>query len=210
MYATRIPAIGARMRMDPRAPRGAQMSAPAEVRWKADNYNHLYEQPTLFYAVAIALAVLGDVSWARALAWTYVGIRVVHSFWQALSNQIMVRFATSRSRVECWCCRSGRRCRCSSSGSALRLRRAMSGLQKAAMDACYDRRVPSRSAHLGLRASAVMFTMRREVAAVVSTCAGLDAPIRSGRRSTPSVMTRTCCRRCSRVQLGSTNRLARP
>ena len=96
MYATRIPAIvRARMRMDPRAPRGAQMSElPAEVRWKADNYNHLFEQPTLFYAVAIALAVLGDVSWwSVALAWTYVAIRVVHSVWQALVNQIMVRFA---------------------------------------------------------------------------------------------------------------------
>ena len=96
MYATRIPAIvRQRMRMDPRAPRGAQMSElPAEVRWKADNYNHLFEQPTLFYAVAIALAVLGDVSgWSVALAWTYVAIRVVHSVWQALVNQIMVRFA---------------------------------------------------------------------------------------------------------------------
>jgi len=96
MYATRIPAIvRQRMRMDPRAPRGAQMSElPAEVRWKADNYNHLFEQPTLFYAVALALAVLGDVSWwSLALAWTYVAIRVVHSVWQALVNQIMVRFA---------------------------------------------------------------------------------------------------------------------
>jgi len=96
MYWTRIPAIvRARMRLDPRAPRGAQMSElPPEVRWKADNYNHLFEQPTLFYAVAIALAVLGDMSWwSVALAWTYVTIRVVHSVWQALVNQITIRFA---------------------------------------------------------------------------------------------------------------------
>src|SRR3546814_10551434 len=32
---------------------------PAEVQWKAHNYNHLMEQPTVFYAVAIALAVGG-------------------------------------------------------------------------------------------------------------------------------------------------------
>jgi hypothetical protein len=59
MYATRLPAIRAmRMKLDPQAPRGEQMaSLPARVRWKADNYNHLMEQPTLFFAVALALAL---------------------------------------------------------------------------------------------------------------------------------------------------------
>ena len=96
MYATRIPAIfAARMRLDPAVPRGEQMSQlPARVRWKADNYNHLMEQPTLFYATALALAVLGDQSTlSLALAWSYVGLRVAHSLWQALVNQIMARFA---------------------------------------------------------------------------------------------------------------------
>ena len=95
MYATRIPAIlQVRMRMDPTAPRGAQMNElPPQVRWKADNYNHLFEQPTLFYAVAITLAVLGDASMlAVGLAWAYVALRVVHSLWQALVNVIMIRF----------------------------------------------------------------------------------------------------------------------
>jgi hypothetical protein len=96
MYATRIPAIVAmRMRLDPEAPRGEQMSKlPARVRWKADNYNHLMEQPTQFYAVALALALLGDVSaWSVGLAWAYVALRVVHSLWQVLVNRIQVRFA---------------------------------------------------------------------------------------------------------------------
>src|SRR5207342_2773161 len=82
MYVTRIPAIfKARMVLDPMAPRGEQMAQlPAKVRWKADNYNHLMEQPTLFYAVAISLAVLGDGSSSSlALAWGYVAIRVIHS-----------------------------------------------------------------------------------------------------------------------------------
>jgi hypothetical protein len=95
MYATRIPAIlKARMVLDPMAPRGAQMALlPAQVRWKADNYNHLLEQPVLFYATALSLAVLGDHSDASVwLAWSYVGLRVVHSFWQATTNVIMVRF----------------------------------------------------------------------------------------------------------------------
>jgi hypothetical protein len=61
MYAMRIPAIRkSRMVLDPAVPRGEQMARlPAPVRWKADNYNHLMEEPTVFYAVALALAVLG-------------------------------------------------------------------------------------------------------------------------------------------------------
>lgn len=96
MYATRIPAIvKSRMRLDPQAPRGEQMNQlPANVRWKADNYNHLMEQPTLFYAVALALAVAGDTtSLSLGLAWAYVGSRVVHSLIQALVNIIQLRFA---------------------------------------------------------------------------------------------------------------------
>ena len=96
MYATRIPAIlKARMRLDPEVPRGEQMAQlPARVRWKADNYNHLMEQPTLFYATALALSVLGEQSMlALGLAWAYVGLRVVHSLWQVLVNHILTRFA---------------------------------------------------------------------------------------------------------------------
>lgn len=95
MYATRIPAIlKARMRLDPNAPRGQQMSElPPQVRWKADNFNHLLEIPTLFYAVGLSLAMLGDdSSTSLYLAWTYVALRVVHSLHQCLSNIIMIRF----------------------------------------------------------------------------------------------------------------------
>lgn len=96
MYVTRIPAIQrSGMRLDPTAPRGEQMATlPAEVRWKADNYNHLFEQPTLFYAVAIVLAlVTRDAGTDAALAWAYVGLRVAHSVFQATINKIEVRFA---------------------------------------------------------------------------------------------------------------------
>lgn len=96
MYATRIPSIlKLRMRMDPNRPRGEQMAElPASVRWKADNYNHLFEMPTLFYAVALVLAVLGDASTlSLALAWAYVVLRVAHSVWQSLVNDIPKRFA---------------------------------------------------------------------------------------------------------------------
>jgi hypothetical protein len=95
MYATRLPALfRMRMKLDPYAPRGEQMNQlPPEVRWKADNYNHLMEQPTIFYAIALALAVLGEGAGLNALlAWGYVGLRVVHSLVQVLINKIEVRF----------------------------------------------------------------------------------------------------------------------
>lgn len=95
MYATRLPAMrAARMRPDPNAPRGEQMSTlPPLARWKADNYNHLMEQPTIFYALALSLALLGIGGALNLLfAWTYVAIRIAHSLVQALTNKIEVRF----------------------------------------------------------------------------------------------------------------------
>ena len=52
------------------------------------------EQPTLFYAVVLTLAVIGEGTGLNAgLAWLYVGLRVVHSLVQAVVNIIMLRFA---------------------------------------------------------------------------------------------------------------------
>ena len=96
MYATRLPAIASmKMQMDPEAPAGLQMSQlPPGVRWKADNYNHLMEQPTVFYAIVLALAVLGAATETTVFAaWVYVGLRVIHSLVQALINKIELRFA---------------------------------------------------------------------------------------------------------------------
>ncbi len=95
MYATRIPAISAaKMKFDPDAARGQQMSTlPPNVCWKADNYTHLMEQPTVFYALAISLAVIGEGGGVNLyLAWAYVVLRVVHSSVQATVNIIELRF----------------------------------------------------------------------------------------------------------------------
>ena len=96
LYATRIPAIRrSRIALDPRRPpEEFHAQLPPEVRWKADNYNHLMEQPTLFYAVVLTLAFVGaGTGLNAALAWLYVGLRVVHSLVQATANVIIVRFA---------------------------------------------------------------------------------------------------------------------
>lgn len=95
MYATRLPAVrNAGMSLDPDLPNGVQMSElPAPVRWKADNYNHLLEQPTIFYATALTLALLGAGEGINlSLAWAYVGLRIVHSLHQSLWNKIELRF----------------------------------------------------------------------------------------------------------------------
>lgn len=95
MYATRIPAMSkADISPDDAALTGALDKAlPANVQSKAHNYNHLHEQPTVFYAVAIVLALLGLGDGLNALlAWIYVGLRVAHSLVQATANKVMVRF----------------------------------------------------------------------------------------------------------------------
>jgi hypothetical protein len=95
MYITRLPAIFAmKMKFDPKAPRGEQMAQlPPHVRWKADNYNHLMEQPTIFYAIVFALVIMGDSSPSSlAMAWSYVVLRVAHSLLQATVNKIELRF----------------------------------------------------------------------------------------------------------------------
>jgi hypothetical protein len=96
LYATRIPAITkGKIVYDPRRPAEEfHAQLPARVRWKADNYNNLMEQPTLFYAVTLTLAVLGAGEGLNAaLAWLYVGLRIAHSLVQATVNVAMIRFA---------------------------------------------------------------------------------------------------------------------
>ena len=95
MYVTRIPAINAmKLPLDPMVPPKDLMARlPAHVRWKADNYNHLMEAPTMFYAAALTLAVAGvGNGHAADVAWIYVGLRVVHSLVQCTFNHIPTRF----------------------------------------------------------------------------------------------------------------------
>jgi hypothetical protein len=96
LYATRIPAVTRnRIILDPhRSKEEFNAQLPAEVRWKADNYGNLMEQPTLFYAVTLTLALLGEGAGLNtALAWLYVGLRIAHSLVQATINIIMLRFS---------------------------------------------------------------------------------------------------------------------
>jgi hypothetical protein len=66
---------------------------PDRINWKAHNYAHLMEQPTLFYATVIILGVTGQGDGLNLqLAWAYVVLRIVHSIVQATWNRVAVRF----------------------------------------------------------------------------------------------------------------------
>jgi hypothetical protein len=102
MYATRLPAM-ARAGIDGTKLVGStgrslrdDLVAAGETRasWVADNYNHLLEQPVVFYAVVLALALLGaGDGTSLLLAWAYVALRIAHSLVQALVNRVLFRFA---------------------------------------------------------------------------------------------------------------------
>ena len=93
MAAVRLPAmakIADQVQGAKRGGRGQDLEGviPDKVNWKAHNYSHLMEQPTLFYATIVIL----PSPLAILLAWIYVGLRIVHSVWQATVNIVTVRF----------------------------------------------------------------------------------------------------------------------
>jgi hypothetical protein len=95
LYATRIPAMQRAGIKPGEIKPGADLpKLPAWASNVADNYNHLMEQPTIFYATAFALQLLSQTDQNTImLAWAYVGLRVIHSLVQATVNIILVRFS---------------------------------------------------------------------------------------------------------------------
>lgn len=101
MYATRLPAMS-RAGIDATKIVGSTGGGLRDVliakgedkaSWVADNYNHLHEAPTVFYAICLVLAMVGQGDNLNAtIAWAYVAFRVAHSLVQILSNRVVVRF----------------------------------------------------------------------------------------------------------------------
>ena len=95
MMATRIPEMNKRG-IDPQEAQDTSKLRdllPPKVMRVSNNYNHLFEQPTLFYAVAISIAVAGHVdSFHVQCAWAYAILRIVHSLVQATVDIVNIRF----------------------------------------------------------------------------------------------------------------------
>jgi hypothetical protein len=96
LYATRIPAMS-KAKVDPEKVKdgGAPFDLlPVGARRVAANYNHLHEQPTLFYAICFALQLMNQDGHINVgLAWAYVALRVIHSLVQATVNIVVIRFS---------------------------------------------------------------------------------------------------------------------
>jgi hypothetical protein len=97
MMAVRLPAMKA-AGIDMTRLKGGKGSdadgvLPPQAQWKAHNYNHLFEQPTCFYAVSFVIAFTGTGDGINAwIAWAYVALRIAHSLWQATINKVSIRF----------------------------------------------------------------------------------------------------------------------
>ncbi|MEC7818361.1 MAG: MAPEG family protein [Erythrobacter sp.] len=96
MAFTRLPAMakGGGLKGAKPGGRGQDLEGviPDRINWKAHNYAHLMEQPTLFYAAVVIIAIMGPGALDPVFAWIYVAIRIVHSIWQATVNIVSVRF----------------------------------------------------------------------------------------------------------------------
>ncbi|RYY36377.1 MAG: MAPEG family protein [Sphingomonadales bacterium] len=98
MAGTRLPAMKAKMggglgKAKPGG-RGQDLEGVLDdrINWKAHNYAHLMEQPTIFYAASLIVALLGAAAGDVLAAWIYVALRIVHSIWQSTVNVVAVRF----------------------------------------------------------------------------------------------------------------------
>ncbi|GAA0633237.1 MAG: hypothetical protein A2792_06230 [Sphingomonadales bacterium RIFCSPHIGHO2_01_FULL_65_20] len=106
MYVTRIPAMQ-QAKIDVanlKGGTGKDLDAvlPQPIQWKAHNYNHLLDEPTIFYAVCIVLAIIGHGEGINvAVAWLYVALRIAHSLVQATVNRVAVRFLLFASSSLC-------------------------------------------------------------------------------------------------------------
>ncbi len=94
---TRLPALGQMGGLAQAKPGGRGQDLEGvisdQINWKSHNYTHLLEQPTLFYAISVILAITSATQTDVWLAWGYVGLRIAHSLWQALINTVPVRFS---------------------------------------------------------------------------------------------------------------------
>lgn len=97
MAATRLPALKEQGGIGAAKPggRGQDLEGvlPDTINWKAHNFQHLMESPTMFYALVVIIAIMGAAAFDVTMAWLYVALRIIHSVYQATINKVPVRFS---------------------------------------------------------------------------------------------------------------------
>ena len=96
MYKRRIPAMNAISKRTQDFIDNPKLGEklPASARWAANNYNHLHESPTIFYALMFTIFLMDKVTpLALYCAWAFVVIRIIHSIVHITSNKVIVRFS---------------------------------------------------------------------------------------------------------------------
>lgn len=122
MHVTRINAIGKyNVSIDAgKINQDLEQKVPNNIQAIAHNYNHLHEQPTVFYAVALSLIAAGDThDYTVKAAWTYVGIRIFHSLYQVLVNKVLVSYAVQDTQPRACSEKLANNCRRPDSKSSL-------------------------------------------------------------------------------------------
>lgn len=122
MHVTRINAIGKyNVSIDAgKINQDLEQKVPNNIQAIAHNYNHLHEQPTVFYAVALSLIAAGDThDYTVKAAWTYVGIRIFHSMYQVLVNKVLVSYAVQDTQPRACSEKLANNCRRPDSKSSL-------------------------------------------------------------------------------------------
>lgn len=65
---------------------------PVSLKNITANYNHIFEQPTLYYAVIIYIYLMQHVDITNIiLAWSYVALRLMHTIIQFTINNVSLR-----------------------------------------------------------------------------------------------------------------------
>lgn len=95
MYARRLSFLY-RSRIDVeklQTPGAGMKQIPDDVNYPAHNFRNLCELPPVFYAICLYLYAIGSVDAIYlALAWWFVGFRVLHSVVHSTFNRVSLRF----------------------------------------------------------------------------------------------------------------------
>jgi len=89
---------------DMKSPQDVATLIPAENSSASNNFKNLCEMPVVFYATCLYLTVFGQVDDLHVTcAWTFVILRVLHSFIHCSYNRVLHRFvAYLLSSIAVW------------------------------------------------------------------------------------------------------------